>query len=177
MTEMTIAQKKETIIKMKLQTAKILWGENRKEAAFLILESMEDTRADDLRDKMGFEDDFEVGCFSSSAIPVTTIGFGMLVLMIISFLLSTVLDLGGGGTQTYPVTTKSEFVTSKPESDEPLNQPIVEMTITVGQIQLTHLSLETQQSSFTDIVHASATARYDHATATANAQATQTIAP
>jgi hypothetical protein len=175
MSEMNIAQKKETIIKMKLQTAKILWGENRKEAAFLILESMEDTRADDLRDKMGFQDDFEVG--RSSAIRVATIGFGMIVLLLLSFLLGTVLDLGGGGTQTYPVTTKSEFVTSKPESDEPLNQPIVEMTITVGQIQLTHLSLETQQSSFTDIVHASATARYDHATATANAQATQTIAP
>lgn len=53
-------ERNEKIIRMKLQTAKILWHENRKDASYLVLESVSDHRADELRNQMGFNESYEV---------------------------------------------------------------------------------------------------------------------
>ena len=177
MSEVNAEKRQEKIIQMKLQTAKVLWGENRKEATFLILESIDDARADGLREKMGFDDNFEVGRASSQSISLPIIGVSAIVLIVLSFLLGTFLNVDGGGTSSNQILIQEPVVPTiivpTIQPTESLDQPIVEMTGAASQIQLTRLSLETQQSSFTDIVNASETAKYDQATATEDARATE----
>lgn len=177
MSEINVSKQKEKIIKMKLQTAKVLWGENRKEATFLVLESIDDSRADDLRERMGFDEDFEVG--RHSPVPIKIIGIGALVLVVLSFLLGTFLDLGGAGdTSANPVMTEDDIVNTiiapTPESGEPITQPLVEMTGTASQVQQTQSAIEDVQDSSMSLLDATETARYEQGTATEDARSTET---
>ena len=164
---------------MKLQTAKILWTEDRKEATFLILESIDDPRADELRERMGFDDDFEVGHTDHSSIPIKIIGIGTVVLVVLSFLLGTFLNLdeGNNSIQVNQTITENEFIETiiapTPESDKPLTQPLIELTGTASQVQLTQASIAKEQESTMNLLDATQTAKYEQGTATENARATQ----
>jgi|GEM_PF-3081813 len=178
MSEMNERQRNEKIIKMKMQTAKVLWGENRKEAAFLVLESIDDPRADELRDRMGFDDDFEVTGVQRQSVPLAVIGIGAVILIVVSFLLGTVLDLGGAGdTPANQVLTEDEIINTivapTPEPGEPITQPMVDMTGTADQIQVTQQSVATEQNRVENLLMATRTALYQNETATAEARSTE----
>ncbi len=179
MSEINVSKQKEKIIKMKLQTAKVLWGENRKEATFLVLESIDDSRADDLRERMGFDEDFEVDYTGHSPVPIKIIGIGALILVVLSFLLGTFLDLSGAGDiSANQVITEDDIVdtiiTPTPESGEPITQPLVEMTGTASQVQQTQSAIEDVQDSSMSLLDATETARYEQGTATEDARSTET---
>lgn len=61
---MNTQQQREKICLMKLQTARVLWHEGRRDATFLLLESIDDPRADSLHERMGFSKYYEVGIVS-----------------------------------------------------------------------------------------------------------------
>ena len=174
---MKMSQQQEKIIKMKLQTAKILWAEDRKEATFLLLESIDDPRADDLRDRMGFDDDFEVKGTQQQSIPLVSIGIGAVVLVVLSFLLGTFLDLNGASdASANQMIAEDEIINTiiapTPQPDEPLSQPLLEMTSTASQIQQTQLAIENNQNTSMSFLDATETARYMQATATEHARLT-----
>ena len=176
--EMKMSQQQEKIIKMKLQTAKILWAEDRKEATFLLLESIDDPRADDLRDRMGFDDDFEVKGTQQQSIPLVSIGIGAVVLVVLSFLLGTFLDLNGASdASANQMIAEDEIINTiiapTPQPDEPLSQPLLEMTSTASQIQQTQLAIENNQNTSMSFLDATETARYMQATATEHTRETQ----
>lgn len=171
---MNSLQRQEKIIRMKLQTAKILWAEDRKEATFLLLESIDDPRADELRDRMGFDDDFEIGRVSSPSIPFSVVGMVTVVLIVLSFLLGTLLDLDGGGVQ--PVSENNlvkPSATPISQPDEPTIQSLIELTDTASEVQLTQAAIENNQNSSMNLLDATETARYVQATETQNAKETQ----
>ena len=179
MSEINVSKQTEKIIRMKLQTAKVLWGEDRKEAAFLVLESIDDARADNLRDKMGFDEDFEVGHTGRSSMPTKIIGIGAVVLVVLSFFLGTFLNLDGSNnnSQVDQTITDNEFIETiivpTPESDEPLTQPLIELTGTASQVQLTQAAIAKEQESIMNLLDATQTAKYEQGTATEDARATQ----
>ncbi len=178
MSEINTRKRNEKIIRMKMQTAKVLWGENRKEAAFLVLESIDDPRADDLREQMGFDDDFEVTGTQRQSVPLAVIGIGAVIMIVLSFLLGTFLDLGGAGDiPTNQVLTEDEMVNTivapTPEPGEPITQPLIEMTGTASQIQLTQAAIENVQDSSMSMLDATETARYSQGTATEDARSTE----
>ena len=178
MSEINTSKQKEKIIRMKLQTTKVLWSENRREAAFLVLESIDDPRADELRDKMGFDDDFEVKGNQHQAIPLAGMGMGAVVLIVVSFLLGTFLDLGGAGeSSANPVIPENErvntLVAPTPESDGPMPEALIEMTGTASQVQQTQSALEEVQDASMSMLDATETARYSQGTATADARSTE----
>lgn len=172
------SQQQEKIIRMKLQTAKVLWGENRKEAAFLVLESVDDPRGDELRDRMGFDDDFDIRGTQQQSMPLVGIGMGAVILIVLSFLLGTFLDLNGAGDiSANPVIPEGDIVNTiiapTPEAGEPLTQPMVDMTGTASQIQVTQESIATEQNRIENLLDATRTALYDQGTATADARLTE----
>jgi len=178
MSEMNAFKQKEKIIKMKLQTAKILWAEDRKEATFLILESIDDPRANELRERMGFDDDFEVGHTHRSSSHPLLISIGLIMLLTMSFLMGTYLDLNGGTKQKNPVVDQNELIETliapSPEASEPMTQTLLELTETADPIQLTQSAIEKEQNSSMSLLDATETARYAQSTATENARETQT---
>jgi len=171
-------ERNEKILKMKLQTAKVLWGEGRKDAAFLILESIDDPRAYQLRTQMGFDDDYEIVGQKSNSLPPIFIGVGAIILVILSFLLGTVLNLDGQeATSLAEQLTENQIVETiiapTPQPDEPLSQPLLETTSTASQIQQTQLAIENNQNTSMSFLDATETARYMQATATEHARETQ----
>ena len=170
-------ERNEKILKMKLQTAKVLWGEGRKDAAFLILESIDDPRADKLRTQMGFDDEYEIVGEKSNSLSPIFIGVGAIILVILSFLLGTVLNLDGQeAASPAEQLTENQIVETNiaptPQPDEPLSQPLLEMTSTASQIQQTQLAIENNQNTSMSFLDATETARYMQATATEHARLT-----
>lgn len=178
MSQLSQRERNEKILKMKLQTAKVLWGEGRKDAAFLILESIDDPRADKLRTQMGFDDEYEIVGEKGNSLSPIFIGVGAIILVILSFLLGTVLDLNGQeATPTTEQLTENQIVETiiapTPQPDESLSQPLLEMTSTASQIQQTQLAIESNQNTSMSFLDATETARYMQATATEYARETQ----
>lgn len=177
MNQLSEHERNEKILKMKLQTAITLWGEGRKDATFLILESIDDPRADKLRTQMGFDEYEIVGEKGNSLSPIF-IGVGAIILVILSFLLGTVLNLDGQeATSTTEQLTENQIVETiiapTPQPDEPLSQPLLEMTSTASQIQQTQLAIENNQNTSMSFLDATETARYMQATATEHARETR----
>lgn len=178
MSEINGTKRKEKIIRMKLQTAKILWAEDRKEATFLLLESISDPRADELRDRMGFDEDFEVKGKQRQSMPLVGLGIGAVILLVLSFLLGTFLDLNrAGDISTNQTITESgsvnTIVAPTLEPDDPIIQPSVEMTGPASQVQQTQSAIEEVQDSSMNLLDATETARYEQGTATADARSTK----
>lgn len=179
--EINANQRKEKIVKMKLQTAKVLWGENRKDATFLLLESIDDPRGDDLRERMGFDDEYEVGNTKSGLTSPIIISIGAVVLLVVGFLLGTFFDLNGGDSTIPQVESATNIedqiietiIAPTPEPGEPLTQPLIEMTGTASQVQQTQSALATQQGEVMNFLDATDTAAYEQATATESARETQ----
>lgn len=161
---------------MKMQTAKVLWGEDRKDAAFLVLESIDDSRADDLRDRMGFDEDYEVGGVTSGGVPYVLTGVGAFLVFVVAFSLGTFLNLGGGG-QSPEVLTENQIVSTivapTPEPGEPITEPLAELTGTASLIQLTQQAIQNSQNSGMSMLDATETQRYLAGTATEDARATE----
>lgn len=172
---MNSLKQQEKIIRMKLQTAKILWAEDRKEATFLLLESIDDPRADELRDRMGFDDDFEIGRASSPSIPIPVIGIVAVILVALSFLMGTLLNLDGGGVQSLSENNRLETsATPTSHPNEPTVQSLMGLTNTASEVQLTQAAIENKQNSSMNLLDATETARYVQATETQKARGTQT---
>ena len=170
-------ERHEKIVKMKLQTAKVLWQEDRKDAAFLVLESVNDTRADQLRNRMGFDDDYEVGQSTSGGVSWTMLGIALLIVMVVSFSVGSLIEFGGINPSEPEVVSEDEFIATivapSPEAGESLVQPMLELTGTASQLQLTQSSIADQQGNSMNLLDATETARYEQATATEQARSTQ----
>lgn len=175
-------EQQEKITKMKLQTAKVLWQEGRKDASFLLIESIDDPRGDALRDRMGFSDDYEVGMpkehrsFSRMQVGLTAV-ISSVIFFFIGFLVSPdrsdtpVIETIGNEEQAI-----STLVVPTPAPGETLSQGLIDLTATVQSGQPTVNAVATQQSDIQANIALSSTARYDQATATENARATQAAA-
>ncbi|MEL6408391.1 MAG: hypothetical protein AAFR81_28755 [Chloroflexota bacterium] len=173
---MNARDKQEKIVKMKMQTAKVLWGEGRKDAAFLVLESVDDPRADDLRDRMGFDDDYEIGGVTSGGVPFLLVGVGAFLLFVIAFSLGTFLNLGGEASSSQTLTENeivSTIVAPTPEPGEAITEPLADLTGTASLIQLTQQAIQESQNSGMSMLDATETQRYIAGTATQNARATE----
>jgi hypothetical protein len=164
---------------MKLQTAKVLWQEERKEAAFLVLESINDVRADDLRSRMGFDDTYEIGQNTSSGISWTNLGIVLVIVMVVSFLLGNLVDFGGTNPAVPEFVREGELLVTRDaptiEAEAPATQSLVELTGTANHVLLTQNALEHQQGNSMSWLDATETARYEQATATENARATAVV--
>lgn len=171
-------ERSEKIIKMKLQTAKVLWQEDRKDAAFLLLESIDDPRGDDLRERMGFTDDYEVGRTVNSGMPMIQISVTAVIVAVIFFIIGFVVSPDNGAAAVIEATPNGDqvvqtIVAPTPEPGETLSQPLLDMTATSASGQPTRNAVQTQQSELETWIQLSETAQYDHATATENAKATE----
>ncbi|MEM9955381.1 MAG: hypothetical protein AAF846_27505 [Chloroflexota bacterium] len=161
--------KAEKIIKMKLQTAKVLWQEGRRDATFLLIESINDPRGDDLRERMGFADDYEVGL---SKTPRRFSQFQVAGIAICSAALFFFLGFWfSPDTTNATLSTTGDNVvetvyTATPEPDPLLSQPLIELTATSNTEMSTASAFHTQQVTMEALANSSATARYENATAT-----------
>ncbi|MGB7337708.1 MAG: hypothetical protein WBC91_02365 [Phototrophicaceae bacterium] len=165
----------EKIIKMKLQTAKILWKDGRKDATFLLLESINDPRGDDLRERMGFADDYEVGLSKTpqrfSQIQVAGVVLcSALLFFILGFLVSPDSDATPLIEATLDNNVVETISTSTSVPDNSLSQQLIELTATSDSEMSTVSAFRTQQVTMEAIVNSSATARYEEATATSVAR-------
>ena len=170
--------KAEKIVKMKLQTAKVLWQEGRKDATFLLLESINDPRGDDLRERMGFSDDYEVGLSKTvhhySQIQVAGIALCSAILFfILGFILSP-----DTATNTVIEATPSdnsviETISTATPAPDTSAQQLVELTATSNSEMSTASAFRTQEVTRQAELSILLTARYDDATATTIAR-TQT---
>jgi hypothetical protein len=181
MGEINPLQRDEKIVKMKMQTAKVLWSENRKDAAFLVLESIDDPRADTLREKMGFDDEYEVRGPGRNSVSPLFIGAGAIVLVVLSFLLGSFFAPGEGReTTSVQALTEEEIVETlivpTPAPNESLAQPMIQMTGTASPGQLTRSAIQTQQIEMMQLVDATETAAYAQGTATESVRQTQAAA-
>jgi hypothetical protein len=144
----------ERIVRMKLQTAKILWGENRKDAAFLVMESIDDPRADTVREKM-FPDNYEVGQGRAN-ISTPLFGIALVVVTILAFGAGFLISPGGQNSSTIvPATIDNQIsVTSTPapnlienEAGNDLSQ--VQLTGTASGVQATLFAVQTANAQAT----------------------------
>lgn len=172
-------EQREKITKMKLQTAKILWQEGRKDATFLLLESINDARGDDLRERMGFAEDYEVGL---SKTPQRFSQLQMVGIALCSALLFFFLGFWvspDSSTNTIVETTLDNdnvvetINTATPAPDPSLSQQLIELTATSDTEMSTVSAFRTQQVTVEAEFNQFATARYEDATATTIAR-TQT---
>lgn len=169
----------EKITKMKLQTARVLWQEGRKDATFLLIESIDDPRGDSLRDRMGFSDDYEVSVsVQSRGFSNRQVGLVVVLTAIIFWTIGFLLSPDHSNQSIVEATLNEEQVVSSliaptPAPGETLAQPLVALTATAHSGQPTVDAVETQQSNMQANISLSSTARYDQATATENARATQ----
>lgn len=162
----------EKIIKMRLQTARILWHEHRKDAAFLVLESVSDPRADDLRHRMGFDDDYDVGSVTRTSFSWPIAAIVIVLVIVISFLAGSLIDFNSQNSQSNAATENEAIATvAAPslEANQPITQPLIEMTSAASQIQLTGSAIEQEQNNSMSLLDATETARYEQATETQNA--------
>jgi hypothetical protein len=143
-------ERREKITRMKLQTAKVLWHEERKDAAFLLLESIDDSRGDELRDRMGFSDDHEVGMSTKgSGISFAQLGAAIAATAVIFFFIGFLISSGNGGNVIVETTPDSEqvietIVAPTPAPGETLSQSFIDMTATADLRQPTVNSVRTQ---------------------------------
>ncbi|MEO1166115.1 MAG: hypothetical protein AAFV98_20190 [Chloroflexota bacterium] len=169
-------QQREKICRMKLQTAKVLWHEGRQDATFLLLESLDDPRADALRERMGFSEDYDVGMASRHGKPsrmplVAGAVFVASIFFLAGFFISPQIRV-----PIYHEATQATALSPTPITEwvSPLEDPVpLDLTMTVLSGQPTLTALETQQSNLQANIALSSTARYRQATATAEAQQTQ----
>ena len=162
-------ERQDKIVKMKVQTAKILWQEDQRQAAFLVLESVDDPRADELRQQLGFDEHYEARGRPQQGISWTLFGVVTVIVMAASFALGTLLDLRRDATTTEPPSTADTVLATPIPATLPVLEPQIEMTGTASQIQLTQSALENQQGSSMSLLDATETARYEQATGTADA--------
>lgn len=171
-------ERREKITRMKLQTAKVLWHEGRKDAAFLLLESIDDPRGGELRDRMGFSDDHEVGMsVEGGSFSFAQLGAAIAVTAIIFFFVGFLISSGSGNNGVVKTTPDSEqvietIVAPTPVPGETLSQPFIDMTATANLRQPTVNSVRTQ-TNIQDEISLTRTALYSNAVATANANATE----
>lgn len=170
---MNQATKAEKIVKMKLQTAKVLWQEGRKDASFLLLESIHDPRGDDLRERMGFSDDYEVGLSKTahhfSSVQVAGIAICSAILF---FVLGFMLSPDTATNTVIEVPTDNTIViepisTATPAPDPLLPQQSLQLTVTSDPHMATALMALTLNLTQQVRFNAYSTARYEGATATA----------
>ena len=160
------------IVKMKVQTAKVLWQEDRREAAFLVLESVDDPRADDLRGRLSSDEHYDVGRSQHQGVSWPLFGGVVVITMVVAFALSLLLNPGPQPRTSVPVPTEDTVLTTAIPPTLPVLAAEVELTGTASQIQLTQSALEAQQRSSMGLLDATETARYEQATGTANARET-----
>ena len=165
-------ERQDKIVKMKMQTARVLWQENRCEAAFLVLESVDDPRADDLRQRLGFAEDDTVGRRTRPGVSPILFVSAIMIVMIGSFALGTLLDLRRDSVNTTPPPTADTALTSPIPATLPAVEAPVELTGTASQIQLTQSALAAQQENSMNQLDATETARYEQATGTDDARET-----
>lgn len=172
-------ERQEKITRMKLQTAKVLWQEGRKDATFLLVESIDDPRGDALRDQMGFSEDYEVEIAKEPrGFSRMHVGLAVVVSGVIFFFLGFLVSPDGNNAPVIETTSNEEQVVSTliaptPAPGETLSQPLIALTVTVHSGQPTVNAVATQQRDIQANIALSSTARYDQATATENARATQ----
>lgn len=170
-------ERHQKIVKMKLQTAKVLWQEDRKDAAFLVLESVNDPQADQLRIRMGFDDTYEVGQVASRGVSWAMLGIVLVIVIVVSFLVGSLVEFGGANPSEPELVSEDEFIATiiapTLEAGEPLTQPMLELTGTASQLQLTQAAIANQQDNSMNLLNATETARYEQATATEHARGTQ----
>lgn len=173
---MNQADRDERIVRMKLQTAKILWGENRKDAAFLVMESINDPRANPVREKM-FPDNYEARQ-GKTRISMRFFVMTLFVTILLSFGSGFLFSSGGQNTVTVVTATGVEeqvFTTSIPTSnlssgaDNDINQ--TRLTGTAAQVGATLFAVQTQQADLGTANAITRTAAY--ARETSSAQATE----
>jgi len=172
-------ERHEKITRMKLQTAKVLWQEGRKDASFLLIESIDDSRGDALREQMGFSDDYEIRVVQKSeGFSRMHIGLVIMVSSVIFFFLGFIMSPDINHTTVLENTLNEDLIVSTlvvptPDSGEILSQPLISLTMTAGSGYSTINTVATQQHNIQANIVLSRTARYDHATATENARTTQ----
>ena len=170
--------KTEKIVKMKLQTAKVLWQEGRKDATFLLLESINDRRGDELRERMGFSDDYEVGLSKTpqhfSQIQVAGIALcSAFLFFVLGFMLSP--DSATNAIIEVPSDDNIviETISTATPAPDTSSQQLVELTATSNSEMSTASAFRTQEVTRQAELSILLTARYDDATATTIAR-TQT---
>lgn len=172
-------ERQEKITRMKLQTAKVLWQEGRKDATFLLVESIDDPRGDTLREQMGFSDDYEVGVAQGSpGFSRVHMGSAIVISAVLFFFLGFLIRPDSNNTAVLETTLNdnqviSTLIAPTPAPGETLSQPLTALTVTADSGQPTVNAVATQQSDIQANIALSSTARYDQATATENARATQ----
>lgn len=171
-------ERNEKIIRMKLQTAKVLWQEGRKDASFFVIESIDDPRGDALRERMGFTDDYEVGGSDRSSMPIRRLS--MIAIAVISFIIGFVVSPDSGAGTVANLSQGDDqrietIVAPTLESGKSLSQPQIDLTSISAQGQPTRNAVQTQQSDLKSWIQLSETAQYRHATATENARGTQSV--
>ena len=172
-------ERQEKITRMKLQTAKVLWQEGRKDATFLLVESIDDPRGDTLREQMGFSDDYEVGVAQGSpGFSRVHMGSAIVISAVLFFFLGFLIRPDSNNTAVLETTLNdnqviSTLVAPTPAPGETLSQPLIALTVTADSGQPTVNAVATQQSDIQANIALSSTARYIQATATENARATQ----
>jgi len=172
-------ERQEKITRMKLQTAKVLWQEGRKDATFLLVESIDDPRGDALREQIGFSDDYEVGLAKESrGFSRVHIGLAIVISSVLFFFLGFLIHPDRNNAALLETTLNedqviSTLVASTPAPGETLSQPLIALTATANSGQPPVNAVATQQRDIQANIALSSTARYDQATATENARATQ----
>jgi len=178
MKELTmISDRRNKVIRMKLQTAKVLWQEKRKDAVFLLLESIDDPRGDALREQMGFSEDYDVGLAVKPGNFSRTQAFSLVTIVaVFFFILGYVISWDGGGDSTQASVTENQelatFVAPTPLPGDDLSQVPIDITATATSGQPTVAAMQTQQNSIAVQIELSETARYLQSTATADARQT-----
>jgi hypothetical protein len=165
-------EQQDKIVRMKVQTAKVLWQENRREAAFLVLESVDDPRADELRQRLGCDADDAVGRRTHPGVSWTAFASVIVIVMIAAFALGTLLDLRRDAARIAPLPAADTALASPIPATLPAVEAPVELTGTASQIQLTQSALAAQQGGAMSRLDATETARYQQATGTAEARET-----
>lgn len=172
-------KRQEKITRVKLQTAKVLWQESRKDAAFLVLESIDDPRADELRDKMGFDEYYEVGLSadSRSHFSLRQVAAAVVLVGVLAFGLGFLVSPDNSATVVDATPSGNDLVATiiapTPAPGETLSQPLLDLTATTDANRPTHESIQTQSANLETQIWASETAKYRQATERTNARETE----
>ncbi|MEM9955089.1 MAG: hypothetical protein AAF846_26005 [Chloroflexota bacterium] len=159
-------ERQEKITRMKLQTAKVLWQEGRKDATFLLVESIDDPRGDALREQMGFSDEYKVGVSQESrGFSLVHMGSAIVISPVIFFFLGFLIHPKSNNTSVLETTMNdnqviSTLVAPTPALGETLSRPLIALTVTADSEQPTVNAVATQQSDIQANIALSSTASY-----------------
>jgi hypothetical protein len=166
-------ERQEKITRMKMQTVKVLWQEDRKDAAALVLESIDDPRADELAERMGFAGDYEIGISPAGNGQKLQIAGLVIIVGLIAFTLGFIVspDSAPVMVEVTPAGDTEQvlqtIVAPTPAAGETLSEPLLNLTGTMAFRESTAQAIRTQQSNMSALISASETARVINATGTA----------